>query len=154
MNLSTRSLIPLGLLIVLALAGYWYISKETPTKDVPLSQTIPSSVSDFNQADYDEALRTDKLIVLYFYANWCPYCRAEFPVMQGVFEDTDKSRVIGFRVSYNDSDTSAEEKNLAREFGVIYQHTKVFVRGGTQVLKSPETWDAARYKEEINTHLQ
>jgi hypothetical protein len=40
---------------------------------------------DFTKADYDAAIKTDRLVVLYFYANWCPICRAEFPVMQDCF---------------------------------------------------------------------
>lgn len=109
---------------------------------------------DFTKADYEAALKTDKLIVLYFYANWCPICRAEFPVMQEAFNDLTTDAVVGFRVNYNDNQTDANEKNLAREFGVAYQHTKVFVKNGKQVLKSPESWDKNRYESEINTYSQ
>ena len=49
--------------------------------------------------------------------------------------------------------TDADEKNLAREFGVAYQHTKVLLKNGKRILKSPETWDKARYLKEINTAL-
>src|SRR3989344_4128517 len=34
---------------------------------------------DFTKGDYNSALNSDKLLVLYFYANWCPTCKAEFP---------------------------------------------------------------------------
>ena len=99
---------------------------------------------DFNKADYDAALKTDKLIALYFYANWCPVCKAEFPVMQGAFNELTTDKAIGFRVNYNDSDTDTNEEALAREFGVAYQHTKVFVKNGQRILKSPEGWDDKR----------
>lgn len=108
---------------------------------------------DFVKADYDAAVKTDKLVVLYFYANWCPICKAEFPVMQGAFNKLTTDKVIGFRVNYNDSDTDDNEKNLAREFGVAYQHTKVFVKNGERILKSPEGWDDKRYDTEINKAL-
>src|SRR3989338_8084469 len=32
---------------------------------------------DYNKADYDMAIASDKLVVLYFYANWCPICKEE-----------------------------------------------------------------------------
>lgn len=105
---------------------------------------------DFKKADYDAALKTNKLIVLYFYANWCPICKAEFPIMQTVFNELVTDYVIGFRVNYNDDQTDDDEKNLAREFGVAYQHTKVLVKNGRRILKSPEGWDDKRYNTEIN----
>ena len=107
---------------------------------------------DFTKADYDAALQTDKLIVLYFYANWCPICKAEFPMMQSAFSKLTNGHVIGFRVNYNDDQTDVDEKNLAREFGIAYQHTKVFIKNGQRILKSPEGWDEARYVTEINSH--
>ena len=108
---------------------------------------------DFTKADYDVAIKSDKLVVLYFYANWCPICKAEFPVMQKVFNELTTDKVIGFRVNYNDSDTDSNEKALASQFGVAYQHTKVFVKNGQRILKSPEGWDDKRYDIEINKAL-
>lgn len=108
---------------------------------------------DFDKADYEQAIASDKLVVLYFYASWCPTCRAEFPKMQKVFNDLNTDQVIGFRVNYNDSDTDDYEKELARQFGVPYQHTKIFIKNGERVLKSPESWNEKRYEEEINKLL-
>jgi thiol-disulfide isomerase/thioredoxin len=108
-----------------------------------------SPILDFRQSDYEAALKTDKLIVLYFYANWCPICRAEFPVAESAFGSLSGDDVIGFRVNFNDNETDDAEVSLARQFGVAYQHTKVFVKNGQRVLKSPETWDKDRYLSEI-----
>ena len=108
---------------------------------------------DFTKADYDAVIQSDKLVVLYFYANWCPICKAEFPVMQKVFNELTTDKVVGFRVNYNDSDTDSNEKVLASQFGVVYQHTKVFVKNGQRILKSPEGWDDKRYDIEINKAL-
>lgn len=108
---------------------------------------------DFNKADYDKVLQTDKLIVLYFYADWCPICRVELPHLYGAFNELTADDVIGFRVNYNDGSTDDNERNLARQFGVGYQHGKVFVRNGEQVLKSPESWTKERYLSEISSAL-
>jgi thiol-disulfide isomerase/thioredoxin len=107
---------------------------------------------DFNLQDYQKALSSDKLVILYFYANWCPICRAEFPKMQDAFNSTTRDDVIGFRVNYNDNETDANETALAREFGIAYQHTKIFIKNGQRLLKSPETWDKNRYIEEVNKY--
>lgn len=108
---------------------------------------------DFTKVDYDAALKSDKLIVLYFYANWCPICKVEFPVMQKAFNELTTDKVIGFRVNYNDNQTDSNEVALAKQFGVAYQHTKVFVKNDQRILKSPESWDENRYNVEISKAL-
>lgn len=111
-----------------------------------------SPLLEFNQADYDAAVKSGKLVTLFFYATWCPLCKAEFPKMLEAFNGYTGSDVVGFRVNYKDGDTDTDEKALAAKFGIAYQHTKVFVKGGTQVLKAPDTWDVARYTSEITKY--
>ncbi|MBI2030678.1 thioredoxin family protein [Candidatus Kaiserbacteria bacterium] len=108
---------------------------------------------EYNKADYDAAVRSGKLVVLYFYANWCPICKAEFPKAQAAFDQIDSDMVVGFRVSFKDNETDKDEEALARQFGVPYQHTKVFVKDGKQILKAPNEWDTARYLTEIDKAL-
>ncbi|MEK7584605.1 MAG: thioredoxin family protein [Patescibacteria group bacterium] len=108
---------------------------------------------DFDQEDYEAALAANKNIVLYFYATWCPICVAEFPKMQLAFNQLDDNSVVGFRVNYNDNQTDAYETGLAREFGVAYQHTKVFIKNGQRILKAPDSWDTDRYVSEIAEKL-
>ncbi len=108
---------------------------------------------EFNKADYDKAVVSGNLVVLYFYANWCPICKAEFPKMQAAFNELSSDRVVAFRVNFKDNETSAEEEALARQFGVPYQHTKVFLKGGKQVLKAPDSWDTERYISEITSRI-
>lgn len=105
---------------------------------------------DFKKADYDAAVKSDKLVVLYFYANWCPICKVEFPNAQAAFNELTTDKVVGFRVNYKDSDTDDDEVSLARQFGVGYQHTKVLLKNGTQILKAPDSWDKTRYLNEIS----
>ena len=113
----------------------------------------------FDKQDYDKALAEGKVIALYFYANWCPTCKIEFPRMMAAFDELVASsnsathNVVGFRVNFNDNKTDSHEKDLAREFGVGYQHTKVILKDGERVLKSPESWSQERYVEEIKNVL-
>lgn len=104
---------------------------------------------EFNKKDYDDALAENKVIVLNFYANWCPTCKAEQPSAFAAFDKLDNDKVVGFRVNYKDSDTDSDETALAAEFGIPYQHIKVIIKDGSMVLKSPETWDTERYVDEI-----
>ncbi len=109
---------------------------------------------DYNKADYDAAIASDKLVVLYFYANWCPICKEEVAnALIPAFNELTTDRVVGIRISYKDSDTDSGEKALAAEYGIPYQHTKVFLKNGKQILKAPDSWDKMRYLTEINKAL-
>ena len=62
--------------------------------------------------------------VLFFYANWCPTCQ---PADASFTQDTSQipADVTLIRVNYNDTETDQEEKDLAKKYGVTYQHTFV-----------------------------
>lgn len=101
---------------------------------------------DFNGFDYTEALASDKIIFLYFYAKWCPSCKAEMrDATIPAFEKYAGDAVVGFRVNYNDSNTDKLEELLAEEFGVLYQHTKVFIKNGELIHIFPNIWTEENY---------
>ncbi len=105
---------------------------------------------DYNKADYDTAIASDKLVVLYFYANWCPICKEEVAnALIPAFNELTTDKVVGIRINYKDSDTDSDEKSLAVKYGIPYQHTKVFIKNGKQLLKAPDGWNKGRYITEI-----
>lgn len=110
---------------------------------------------EFNQADYDTALAADKIIVLDFYANWCPICRAEEPALFEGFNSltSDHDRVVGFRVNYNDDDTDEAEEVLADQFDITYQHTKVILKNGEPILTTQSTWTAEQLRAEVEAAI-
>jgi len=59
-------------------------------------------------------------VLLYFWAAWCPICRAEEPKLKALIE-TSAVPVAGFRV---DIDTETELKS---RFRVPYQHTTIIL---------------------------
>lgn len=127
---------------------------SAPAKPEAPKTTAPSaSLTDFAPEAFAAALNSDKLVVLYFYANWCPICRAEYPKMQQAFAELKTNDVVGFRVSFKDDEVTPEEEALAKEHGIAYQHTKVFIRNGERILKAPDSWEKDRYISEINQNL-
>ena len=87
----------------------------------------PSIYEDYTKEVYDRALKENRVMALYFTANWCPICREQEPVNQKVFESLDKSGVVGLRVHILDSETTDETDALAKKFDVVYQHTFVIL---------------------------
>ena len=108
---------------------------------------------EFNQADYDKAKAEGKIIILDFYANWCPICRAEEPEIFAGFEELNNPDVVGFRVNFNDSDTGADEKALAQQFNIPYQHTKVILKNGQEVSRSSDSWEKEDLVNAVNSTL-
>ncbi|MBP6913533.1 MAG: thioredoxin family protein [Candidatus Levybacteria bacterium] len=81
--------------------------------------------------------------VLFFYASWCPTCK---PADASFTQDASKipDDVTLIRVNYNDPETDQEEKDLAKKYGITYQHTFVQIDGtGKEVTK----WNGGQIDE-------
>ncbi len=138
-----NKIIVLGLIILTLVLGGSYL--YSPSKDTKVN-VIPEKTEDkmmvvkdssrylpYTQAAYDSA--QGKRVVLYFYATWCPSCKvanAEFLASpEKIPED-----VIVLRINYNDPDTDKGEKDLARKYGITYQHTFVIIdKDGKEITK-------------------
>jgi thioredoxin 1 len=108
---------------------------EEPKKDEPVSAKKATYVG-FSRGAYDKAL-TEKgsSVLLFFYANWCPTCRVQEPQNLELFKDLDVN-VQAFRVNFNDNETDDTEKELAKAFGVTYQHTFIFLdKNGKEITR-------------------
>lgn len=81
--------------------------------------------------------------VLFFYASWCPTCK---PADASFTQNASKipENVTLLRVNYNDPDTDQEEKELAKKYGITYQHTFVQIDStGKEVTK----WNGGQIDE-------
>lgn len=144
-------------LAIIVLGGFFAISKVGKKTD--LNSNLPnekpqkaegykgnvlagstSPFIEFNRVDFEKAKTDGKIIILDFYANWCPICRAEAPELYAGFDQLNERNVVGFRVNFKDSDTDTDEQALAREFNIPYQHTKVILKNGAEVARLTNQW--------------
>lgn len=95
----------------------------------------------YDKAAFEQAAGTRR--VLFFYASWCPTCiPADESFSKNVSQLPEDVTLI--RVNYNDPDTDQEEKDLAKAYGVTYQHTFVQIDGsGKEVAK----WNGGKIDE-------
>lgn len=105
------------------------IQKDEGVKD----ESIGSRYVEYSKGAYDQA--ANKRRVLYFYATWCPSCKqanADFTANPNKIPED----MVVLRVNYNDPDTDQEEKDLAKKYGITYQHTFVQIDAqGNQLTK-------------------
>ncbi len=106
-----------------------------------MEKTADSRYIPYLKDVYDS--NSNKRRVLYFYATWCPSCKA---ANEDFTKNPDKipEDVIVIRTNYNDPDTDQEEKDLAKKYGITYQHTFVQIDStGKEVTK----WNGGQTSE-------
>ena len=126
---------------------------ETPEQDVTekkegeaMMQKTEDKMSDSRYIEYSkvavEKAATNRR-VLFFYASWCPTCKpADASFTQNVSKIPEDVTLL--RVNYNDPDTDQEEKDLAKKYGITYQHTFVQIDNtGKEVTK----WNGGKIDE-------
>jgi thiol-disulfide isomerase/thioredoxin len=98
---------------------------------------------EFTQGTLEEYSNTNR--VLFFYANWCPTCR---PIDTELNENESQipEGMSIVRVNFNDPDTDDSEKDLARTYNVVNQHTFVQIdENGEEITK----WNGGGLEEII-----
>ena len=80
----------------------------------------------YTKASYEQAKSDGKVIFLFFTANWCPTCARQHPINDDAAANPEMpTNVSFFNISFNDSDTNDEDKEIGKEFGIVYQHTQI-----------------------------
>lgn len=98
---------------------------------------------EYSKASLDKAGNNRR--VLYFYASWCPTCKPADADLEAN-KDRIPNDVTVIRVNYNDPETDQEEKELAKKYGITYQHTFVQIDSqGNEVTK----WNGGKTEDLI-----
>lgn len=99
-----------------AAAGLWFAVTAALAGEVP-----------FNQAKFAAALAQGRPVIVDFAAPWCPTCRAQKPIVQGLLKQDRFGPVTLFLADYD------TEVALKKQLGVTQQSTFVVFKGGKEV---------------------
>ena len=84
----------------------------------------------YNKAQFDAALAKGQPVIVDFAADWCPTCKEQKPIVQGLLKDP-KRRELKFFVANFDTESA-----LKKRLGITMQSTFVVFKGGKEVGRS------------------
>lgn len=162
-----KILIPIALITVVAIIFAIYSAFQSPVNIPQMMDEVSNAKPETTEENTTNTTTTEATSVykpytpqvlnessntrriLFFYANWCPTCR---PVDQSLSQNpnTLPPNTTVIRVNYNDTETDNEERELARKYGVTYQHTFVQIdSNGNEIAK----WNGGGI-DQINANIQ
>ena len=102
------------------------------------------AVVNLNEKNFEEeVLKSDKTVLIDFWASWCGPCKMMSPVVDEIAEEmNDTVKVCKINID--------EEQNLAVEYNVMSIPTFVVIKGGKEIGRTIGVQD----KEEIKKMLK
>jgi thiol-disulfide isomerase/thioredoxin len=133
--------------------GEWSAEEMAAMEKEHGATMAASGFIDYNKELFDKAQNENKLVVLAFHADWCPSCVAERAAIAEGVKQLPEEKVVVFEVHYKDDKTTDEHNALIKQYQIPYQHTKVVLKDGRMVLKSPKAWTVDEFVAEIQKLL-
>jgi len=84
----------------------------------------------YDKAAFDKALAEGKPVIVDFFADWCPTCKTQKPLVQELLKEPKMKEVTLFVADYD------KEKDLKKALRVSSQSTFVVFKGGKEVARS------------------
>jgi len=104
-SLNTNTMLLIGGVVFFAIVAIlyyiYYISPSINTKYKPNSK--PSTKESSNIAE-----------LLFFYADWCPHCKAAKPIWNDLKSEYENKTINGYQVLFTDVDCSEETTEVER----------------------------------------
>ena len=92
----------------------------------------------FDAKAFQQAQADGKTIVVDVYAEWCPTCREQRPIVAGL--EKEKPGLVVYEVDFDSS------KDLLKRFRVQYQSTLIVFKGSKEVGRSIGETDPVRIR--------
>ena len=102
---------------------------------------------EITSANFEETvMKSDKLVMVDFWAEWCGPCKAIGPIVDELSKDFEGKAIIGKVNVDNESD-------ISQKFGIRNIPTILFLKNGEVVDKHVGSATKAHFEEIINKHM-
>jgi thiol-disulfide isomerase/thioredoxin len=143
-SLNYTTLIIIGSILLFILISvlyyYYYVAPVSQAKYHANSEQIPIGQQSSNTAE-----------LLFFYANWCPHCKAAKPIWNDLKTEYENKTINGYKVVFTEIDCSeetAEVEKLMNQYNIEGYPTIKLIKDG-QVIE----YDAKPSKETLTKFL-
>lgn len=94
------------------------------------SLAMAGDIKPFNQAEFDRLAQEGKPVVLDVSATWCPTCKAQKPIVEGLMKQPAYKDVTLMSIDFDSA------KPTLKKFKVTMQSTLVAFKGGKEAGRS------------------
>ena len=143
-NMNTNTLLLIGGVLLFAIIAvfyyFYYVSPSMKPSYHANSEQIPKGSGNGNNAE-----------LLFFYADWCPHCKAAKPIWNELKTEYENKTINGYQVIFTEVDCSeetAEVEKLMNQYSIEGYPTIKLLKDG-QVIE----YDAKPSKETLTKFL-
>lgn len=109
-----------------AAAGLWLAATAALAAELP-----------FDKAKFEAALAQGQPVIVDFAASWCPTCKQQKPIVQGLLKDPKRKTLTVFVADFD------KEEALKKRMNVTMQSTLIALKAGKEVARSTGQTDKA-----------
>ncbi len=110
---------------------------------LPETQDNPAKTAGMSKADYEALLKSDKLVLVDFYADWCGPCRKMAPYLEEIKTEM-AGQVTVVRINADDN------QDLMKSMGVDALPVLLIYKNGAQLWRNEGFIDKAGVVEQLN----
>lgn len=143
-NVNTSTMVIIGAVILFSIVAVFYyfyvIAPSMNAKYKPNSERIPAGSMPSSTAE-----------LLFFYADWCPHCKAAKPIWNEIKTEYENKTINGYSITFTEIDCSEETpevEKLMNQYSVEGYPTIKLLKDG-QIIE----YDAKPSKETLTKFL-